>query len=285
VPVPLRKEDVSAFHSAKGVPVPILCENMARVVGIDPRFKHNEAYTKFMFRMMGRRYHEYFTKEGRKEGQRDMFDEALIHYRCALYIAPDDQTAMYGYARTCRALYNKEGMSPELIGAFKAEALEYFEMLTEMHPRLALGWYYLGYMYLNLGLYTKAYIAWESFLPKSHVAKDRKEVKQRMKQIQTPMEIERGCNAVMSGKWQDGIVILEPFSVSVYKDWWPLWYYLGVAYRNTGKRSEAKEALKTCLKLNGSHIETMKELAEMYEEDGDTANAEKYSKKIEIVSN
>ncbi len=37
----------------------------------------------------------------------------------------------------------------EYVGRFKAEALEWFEILTEVHPKFAQGYYYLGYAYLN----------------------------------------------------------------------------------------------------------------------------------------
>ena len=32
-------------------------------------------------------------------------------------------------------------------------------------------------------------------------------------------------------------VFWEPFSSSRFNDWWPLHYYLGVAYEMTGRRS------------------------------------------------
>ena len=77
--------------------------------------------------------------------------------------------------------------------------------------------------------------------------------------------------------------MLEPFLNTKYRDWWPLYYYLGVAYEMTGNRSEAVDSLKKALKLNGSHLETMKELLAIYEDEGDKANIRKYSKKIEMI--
>jgi len=284
VPIPLREEDLEAFKSEKGLPVTVVAENMTRVLGIDPRFPHAEAYLYYIEKLIGKRGSGFILKEARREAARGLFDDACIHYRAALILDPHEMGAMYGYARACRMLYNSEDVSEEYVGNFKAEALEYFEMLTEIHPKYAQGWYYLGYLYLNMGLYTKANLAWESFLPKSRSRKDIKEIKQRMEQIKMPMEIERGCNEVMAGRWQEGLIILEQFKESVFQDWWPLWYYVGVAYANTAQLDEAEKALKKCLRLNAKHVETMNELIDIYRIRGNEELVAKYKKKIRIVT-
>lgn len=283
VPIPLRKEDLEAFASTKGLGVNILAENMARVIGVDPKFRHAGKYVAFIERFLGKKGVELIVKEARREAERESYDEACIHYRAALVLRPDDLSALYGYARVCRAMYSLSD-SPEYIGNFKAEALDYLELLTGLYPRYGQGWYYLGYMYLNMGLYSKAHMAWERFLPRSRLVKDRREIQTRMEQIQTPMEIERGYTAVMAGRWREGISILEPFVDSAYKDWWPLWYYLGEAWLNTGRVQEAKDAYIRVLRLNGTHIESMEALVDLYETEGNTEKAGKYRKKIALLT-
>ncbi|MDR3224756.1 MAG: hypothetical protein LBT52_00470 [Clostridiales Family XIII bacterium] len=284
VPVPLRKEDIEAFNSENGLAVKVIGENMARVIGSDPKFKHNKAYLQYLERIMGKRACEMFAKEGRREAVDEKYDPALIHFRAGLVINPIDMACMYGYARTCRALYEKSD-DEGFIGDFKAEAFEYFEMLTEIHPRYAYGWYYLGYMYLNMGLYQKTHLAWERFLPlPRNNQKDRKEIRNRMKQIQIPMQIEKGYNAILAGRWIDGVNILEPFTESAYKEWWPLWYYLGEGYVNTERREEAKEAFTEALRFNASHIDSMKELVGIYETEGNLQMMKKYADKITLVT-
>jgi tetratricopeptide (TPR) repeat protein len=173
----------------------------------------------------------------------------------------------------------------DFIGDFKAEAFEYFEMLTEIHPRYAYGWYYLGYMYLNMGLYQKAQLAWESFLPlPRNNPKDRKEIKNRLKQIQVPMQIEKGYNEILAGRWSEGVSILEPFTESAYKEWWPLWYYLGEGYLGTGRADQAKDAFTEALRFNASHIESMRGLIAIYELEGNRNMVKKYTDKIALVS-
>jgi tetratricopeptide (TPR) repeat protein len=282
VPVPLRKEDMEAFRSEKGLGLNVIGENMARVVGIDPNFQHMEAYVAFIARFLHKRATGLLTKQAQKSAERESYDEACILFRAALVTKWDDLAAMYGYAKVCRALYNQCD-DADTIGRLKAESFDYLELLTEIYPRFATGWYYLGYMYLNMGLYTKAKLTWEGFLARSSEGKERREIQQRLEQIQTPIEIENGYNAVMAGRWQEGISILEPYTHSAYRDWWPLWYYLGEAFLHTERRDEAVAAFKSLLKLNGTHVETMEALVKLYAQDGNAEMVKKYTDKIALI--
>jgi tetratricopeptide (TPR) repeat protein len=282
VSIPLRQEDRDAVRNKGELRPGVLAENMARVIGIDPHFRHAEAYASFMKTVFGTKAVENLTRKAKDLADLEKYDDACIYFRAALVLEHSHLAAMYGYARVLRVLYGK-GQSEEYIGNLKAESLEYFEMLTEFHPNFDSGWYYLGYMYLNLGLYTKAKLAWERYMDRARVMKDRHEIKQRIEQLATPIRIEEGYNAVLSGKWEEGVEILEPFRKGAYKDWWPLWYYLGVAYAQTGRGSEAVPALKEALKGNPRHIESMEELVVLYAAQSDKANVKKYRDKIELV--
>lgn len=282
VPVPLRKEEIKDFAGGEGIPMLVIGENMAWVMGCDPHFKYTKNYADFLRKLYNRKLEEGILKEGRDAAEKGEMDNACIHFRAALCIQYDYLHAMYSYARACRAMY-LNSQNEEYVGRFKAEALEWLELLTETHPRFAQGYYYLGYAYLNIGLYAKADIAWQGFLKFSKNAKDKEEIRTRLQQIEEPLKIERGYNEVLAGRYESGIAMLEPFLNTKYSDWWPLYYYLGVAYEMTGDRSEAVDSLKKALKLNGSHLETMKELLAIYEDEGDKANIRKYSKKIEMV--
>jgi AraC-like DNA-binding protein len=172
---------------------------------------------------------------------------------------PDYLHAMYSYARVCRAMYLNNS-NEEYVGRFKAEAMDWFELLTEIHPDFPHGYYYLGYAYVNIGLYTKAQIVWKKFMKTTRVAEEKKEIRERLEQIEEAVIIEAGYNDILAGRYEDGIVALEPFKSSGYSNWWPLYYYLGIAYEMTGRREEAIASLKKVLQINGSHIETMKEI-------------------------
>ena len=283
VPIPLREEDREAFKSEKGLPGGIIAENMARVLGVDPKFKHREVYISFIEKLFGQKAVDNLTRKAKDHADREDYELACIYFRAGLVIKFNDLPAMYGYARILRQLYSGGG-DKDFVGNLKAECLEFFEMTTEFYPRFDMGFYYLGYMYLNLGLYTKAALVWNEYLKHGHMAKDRREIKKRLEQIKEPVEIEKGYNAVLSGRWSKGLEILEKYRDSRFNDWWPLWYYLGVAYSRTGREEEAEEAFKRALKGSPRHIESMEELVKIYKEKGDKAGVKKYRDKIALLS-
>jgi len=62
-----------------------------------------------------------------------------------------------------------------------------------------------------------------------------------------------------------------------------LHYYLGVAYARTGSNAKAVASFKRVLGINGSHLESIKELADLYALSGDKENERKYRKKAELI--
>ncbi|MDR0876231.1 MAG: tetratricopeptide repeat protein [Clostridiales Family XIII bacterium] len=282
VPIPLRAEDREAFKTPEGLRGNIIAENMARVLGIDPKFKYAAVYSDYIERFFGKKAVDNMTRKAKDLADKEEYEEACVYFRAALVFKFDDLAAMYGYARILRQLYNMSA-NEAYTGNLKAESLDYLELTTETYPRFDMAWYYLGYLYLNLGLYIKAKLAWEKFIGLGRIAKDRKEIRQRIAQIATPIEIEKGYNAVLAERWEEGLEILENYKDSVYKDWWPLWYYLGVAYARTGRAAEAEAAFKTALKGSPRHIETMEELVAIYEARGDKQGMKKYADKLALV--
>lgn len=282
VPIPLRKKDLKAFAGGEGLPMLVIAENMAWVMGCDPHFKHTKDYVAILSKLYNYKLYEGMLKEGRDAAERGAMDDACIHFRAALCMKPDYLHAMYSYARACRAMYLDSG-NEEYVGRFKAEALDYFELTTETHPRFAQAYYYLGYAYLNMGLYIKADLTWKEFLRFSRNGKDKKEIRKRLEQLAEPVQIEQGYNDVMSGRYEEGLARLEPFLKSRFESWWPLHYYLGVAYEMTGRRGQAAASFKRVLTMNASHIETMEELAAIYRQEGDRENRRKYEQKIELI--
>ena len=282
VPIPLREEDREAFKTMEGLKGNVIAENMARVLGIDPHFKHREVYAKFMEINFGQKGVDNLTRKAKDYGEAGDLEDACIYFRAGLVLKFNDLAGMYGYSRSLREMYAKS-KKEEYIGTLKAEAFDYLEMVTEFYPRFDMGWYYLGYMYLNLGLYIKAKLAWDEYLRFGRNQKDRKEIRRRIEQVREPIQIEKGYNAVLAGRWKKGLGILEPYKESQFRDWWPLWYYLGVAYARSGRDGEAESAFKRALKGSPRHIESLEELVEIYDKKGDRAGAKKYRDKLALV--
>jgi tetratricopeptide (TPR) repeat protein len=283
VPVPLREEDAAAFRSDAGLSLTRIGENMACVTGASPSFPYAGAYVEFLRRGMGGQTAAGLIREAKNAAERAEYDAACIRFRAALCLEPRNPDALYGYARVCRAMY-LAGDDSEYVGRFKAEALEYFELTTEAQPSFSEAHYYLGYAYLNMGLYQKAHLAWERCLKHSSRPEERREIKERMLQLADPIEIERGCNAVLAGRFAEGFAALEPYLRSKYGDWWPLCHCLGLACVGLHRRDEAADLFKRALRLNPSHVESMKELADLYETEGKKDLSEKYRRKAALLS-
>ena len=282
VPVPLRKQDVESFAGGEGLTALHIAENMAWIMGCDPKFKFTQNYVDFLNKLFNYKIYEGMMKEGRDLAEEGDLDAACIHFRASLCMKPDYLHGMYSYARACRAMY-LSSKNQEYTGRFKAESLDFFELTTETHPRFAQAYYYLGYAYLNIGLYIKAQLTWMEFIRFSKNNKDKKEIRTRIEQLHDPVEIENGYNAVLAGRYQEGLAKLEPYMKTNYKTWWPLSYYLGVCYVSLGRTPDAVAAFKRVLTMNASHLETMKELAAIYKAQGNKEDEQKYASKIKLI--
>jgi tetratricopeptide (TPR) repeat protein len=105
-----------------------------------------------------------------------------------------------------------------------------------------------------------------------------------VEELEEPVEIELGCNKIMGGDFAGGRDTLARFKEGRYSEWWPLWYYLGIAESSLANPDAAIEAFKRVLRLSPSNIDAMEELVHLYEAIGDAVNAEKYRKKIGIIN-
>lgn len=278
VPVPIRKSELSG-----GLSTLTIAKNMAFIIGCDINFKHRDNYVAYILRTFTEEFVKPLLNEGIEAAAKEDYNYALICFRGALLIDPESVDALYCYGRACKDAY-ETGEGEEYIGRFKAESLEAFEKVTLKKPDFDLGYYFLGYAYLNLGLYVKAQLTWKSFMELSENEEQKAEVQEWLDKLVEPVKIEQGYNHILSGRYNEGIDILSGYMEDErFNTWWPLWYYLGVAHKALGDSETAEKDFIQVLKLSPSNIETMKELVELYEACGDAQRAEKYKGKIEIV--
>jgi tetratricopeptide (TPR) repeat protein len=257
---------------------------MARVIGIDPAFGYVPEYKRFLYRFLKDRALAMLLTEAKDAVDAGDLDSACIWQRAALAISPDDAVALYGYGSVLGALY-AESSDEAKIGNLKAESIDIFETLTLKHPDFAPGWYRLGYVYLNLGLYTKASVAWRRYLELATDAETRSEIADRLAQLDEPIAIENACNLVLSGNYDEGLEALSHFTAGRHADWWPLWYHIGRAHSGRGETADAEEAFKKVLRINGTQLDAMRELVKLYEETDRFELVKKYREKIELIEN
>ena len=303
-------KEAGVFDLLEGVPVPITVSDeglsnvsialgMARIIGADNNFRYADNYMAYIKRTLGDTAVRVLISEAAKSANEKNFEVACMYLRTALFIDPKSVDALYLYARACQDAYQQEEDDENYIGSFKAESLELFELLTMLHPDFPMGYYFLGYGYLNLGLYTKAKLTWDQFMEMTEDTKKaigfdtsldedalsdfRLDIAIRLDNLTLAIEIEDGINAVLTGNYIKGREILEKHGAGKYSEWWPLWYYLAGAHSGLGDGQKAIDCFKRALKLSPSNLEVMGELLEVYKALGDTENIEKYEKKIEII--
>ena len=297
-----------------GIPVPIsegengqiavrsIVLDMAKVIGGDPDFLYADKYLAYIKAAAGDQAEPMLVSEGARLADEGRYEESCMLLRTALAIDPKSRAALYLYGRACKACYETASEADDsakgeaYIAAFKAESTDIFEVLTMMHPDFAMGYYFLGYAYLNLGLYLKTKLTWDDFMKYSSSADDngsgldddqledlRREISGMLLDLEEPVKIEKGCNQIMAGDFAGGRDTLIGFKEGRYENWWPLWYYLGVAESALGNLDEAIADLKKVLTLSPSNTDVMDELAQLYEAAGDQVNALKYRNKIALV--
>ena len=249
VPVGYEGSDAKGETDLKNIVL-----NMGRVIGGDPYFVFAEKYVEFIKHAAGDNAAPMLVSEGVHAADMGDFEDACMLLRGALRIEPKS-------------------------------------------PDFAMGYYFLGYAYLNMGLYLKAKLTWQDFLKHSAgsemetyemddqlLASLREEISERVEELEEPVEIELGCNKIMGGDFAGGRDTLARFKDGRYSEWWPLWYYLGIAESSLANPDAAIEAFKRVLQLSPSNIDAMEELVHIYEATGDTVNAAKYRNKIGIIN-
>ena len=293
IPVPINKSELGDLSNVR------IAHSMAMVIGCDVDFPHKDNYIQYIKRTFTDEFVKPLINEGIEFAVKDEYLRACVCFRAAILIWPENVDALYCYGRACRDAY-ETGEGEEYVGRFKAESLEAFEKLTLLAPDFEMGYYYLGFGYLNLGLYIKAKLTFEEFLKLTEkpleetagipqeVIDERNgaidEVRTWVSKLEEPVKIELGYNHVLAGRYKEGLETLTPYTESEsYKDWWPLYYYLAIAHKEEGEPEKAEENLLKALKLSPGDIQIMGLLVDIYEELGNEEKAEKYRSKIKVV--
>ena len=149
VPVPIRKDEIESISTLT------IAKGMSFVLGCDPNFEYKDNYVAYILRVSDKRFAQGLVAEGIERAQKKEYVYACIQFRAAMIIDPQNIDALYCYGRALRDAY-EAGEEEDFIARFKTESIEAFEKVTLLRPDFADAYYFLGYGYINLGLYVKA---------------------------------------------------------------------------------------------------------------------------------
>ncbi len=258
-------------------------DGMIRIIGIDSDFKYNINYINFL-----NAYNSDIYKQALNVGfemiNKSDLKEALVYFRCAYQLAPNEIDSIYNYARCLEDIAIE---NDDKYDEFIKESFEIFNKMMNLYPDNYLSYFHLGFYYSNNKEYSMAESIWKKALKLDSPDDVRTEIAKLLNDNEAKRDFEKGSMLVLDGFYQDGLNLLLSLSYD-YPDWWNLSFFIGLAYRQLEMYSDAIEYYENVLKYNTAHVDTMNEIAICLMQEGRYIEAETYLKealKIDIDNN
>ncbi|WP_343345001.1 tetratricopeptide repeat protein [Terrisporobacter petrolearius] len=242
-----------------------IADAMIYIIGIDPEFKYNSEYKKFLSALEKKVNFEVRSYAGymsRKYFELGEYTDALIYIKGLITLYPSDIEGLYNYAIVCQEVattYQKDG-DVNAMNAFLLEAGEKLEEIIKMDENFALAYYHLGYHYYNQNQYIKAKSIWEEAMKLGLDEDIIAEIQENIGKMDYKVQYEEGYSLVFQGKFEEGLEKLLPLEEE-YNDWWNLLFIIGIAYKNMGEIDKAMIYFEKILMIRPKQVDTLVELA------------------------
>ena len=242
-----------------------IADAMIYIIGIDPEFRYNDEYKKFLTALEKkvnfnvRSYAGYMSRKYFELGETT---DSLIYIKALVTLYPDDIEGLYNYAIVCQEVatsYQKDG-DAQGMNAFLLEAGEKLEKIINMDENFALAYYHLGYHYYNQSQYIKAKVIWEEAIKLGLDEDIIAEIQENIGKMDYKVQYEEGYSLVFQGKFEEGLDKLLPLEEQ-YGDWWNLLFIIGIAYKNMGEMDRAIHYFDKILIIKPNQVDTLVELA------------------------
>ena len=242
-----------------------IADAMIYIIGIDPEFRYNDEYKKFLTALEKkvnfnvRSYAGYMSRKYFELGETT---DSLIYIKALVTLYPDDIEGLYNYAIVCQEVatsYQKDGDAKGM-NAFLLEAGEKLEKIINMDENFALAYYHLGYHYYNQSQYIKAKVIWEEAIKHGLEEDIIAEIQENIGKMDYKVQYEEGYSLVFQGKFEEGLDKLLPLEEQ-YGDWWNLLFIIGIAYKNMGEMDRAIHYFDKILIIKPNQVDTLVELA------------------------
>ncbi|KHS58350.1 tetratricopeptide repeat protein [Terrisporobacter othiniensis] len=267
--VPIKNEvlvkGIKEKTAQEGLNSMSIADAMIYIIGIDPEFKYNEEYKKFLsalekkVKFEVRSYAGYMSRKYFELGE---CTDALIYIKALITLYPNDIEGLYNYAIVCQEVatsYQKDG-DAKAMNTFLIEAGEKLEKIINMDENFAIAYYHLGYHYYNQSQYIKAKVIWEEAMRLELDEDTIAEIQENLGKMDYKVQYEEGYSLVFQGKFEEGLEKLLPLEEE-YSDWWNLLFIIGIAYKNMGEMDKAMLYFEKVLIIRPKQVDTLVELA------------------------
>ncbi|SCY97529.1 tetratricopeptide repeat protein [Alkaliphilus peptidifermentans] len=268
-------ENIKKKRPDEVLTVAAIVRGMIHTIGIDSNFKYLEEYIKFLY-AFDANIEAYIMYQGVKYIDSNKPIESIIFFKALVTINPQNPKGLLNYAAAV-ANYGNEYLKSghKQSKAFHKEAKEKFEELLNRGIEEPLIYYHLAYLYRYEKQFIKSRKMGEIYLNVSDEELLKDNVIVLLREIKDLALYEEGYEAILSGKPQIGVPILEEL-LEEYKEWWNLYFFVGLGNRLLGNYKEAINSFEQVLELEEDQLDSLVELGLCYSSINDLQEAIDY---------
>ena len=240
-----------------------IVRGMIYLLGLDADFKYKDEYIKFLY-AVNPDIENYINYEAIKFADEGKMVESIIFLKALLVLNNKNIYYMFNYGLTL-IKYASEDLKDKLKvqETFRREATIFLESILDMNEEFALAYYHLGFLYLHNKQFSKAKIYWEKYLEYDTDTELINEISQMLLQIEDQVKYERGYEAVLGGRPEEGLLLLLELEER-FEKWWNLLFFIGLAYRQLSQYDDAISYFNKVLQIEENQMDTLVELGLCY---------------------
>lgn len=259
IPLPIYMDDMSekiiSGSMVNKIDLDTILEAMIINIGIDKDFKYLREYIEVLEKYLKDIGGFAASRAIEYSGKKD--DKSLFLARGGYIINPLNKYNAYNYARLLwpKSFENNEDYQDE----FVKEALSILQNIISQDEEFPLSYYELGNIYTNLGEYVKARSYYDNALIRTEDIEAKDEIRSKIDQINDNAEIEEALYFIGKGNYDEAIKKLTKLLSKTSRA--DAYYYLGVAYQNTGQYENSIMAFQNALDKKGEFRELYNDYA------------------------
>src|SRR6056297_2582922 len=263
-----EEEDFKGFKNKN------IIQGMLFVLGVDSKFKYKDKYLNLL-KKSGIKPEAYLIKLTNRD--EISLDKKIVFSKALMNIGEIDHKKYFIYGNILEMKGTKlfENNETHTAEAYMEKAVSYYNKALDKNPEFSLAYYKLGYYYRQINQYLNAKAYWDKFIEYDNNDVRKQEIRDQLEELDYFLEFEEGYKLVLKGYVEKGLDKLIPL-LDVFKNWWKLFFVIGVAFRQKQEYEIAKTYFKNVIELNSSQVEAINELAVCEISTGNYENAKSY---------